>query len=204
MAQVLSIASGFVLTTLVGGWWASRLQGRSWDRQNRLRLEEEERERAAAVCRELSALLDKRLYRMRRLYWAIAGHAEGSIEADLLETRRKDYDDILYQWNDALNTNLAVVGSHFGEAVRTYLDLLYDHYAEVGQELERGLRAARRGEDLTDFARLGGEFEGGTPGSLNSKVYRLVFTMMSQLRDGLVGRAAPDKSPVPTLGSGLT
>ncbi len=57
MAQVVSIAIGFVLTTLVGGWWASRLQERSWDRQNRLRLEEEERERAAEVCRELSALL---------------------------------------------------------------------------------------------------------------------------------------------------
>lgn len=199
MAQVVSIAIGFVLTTLVGGWWASRLQERSWDRQNRLRLEEEERERAAEVCRELSALLDKRLYRMRRLYWAIVGHAEGRVDSALLEARRKDYDDVLYQWNDALNTNLAVVGSHFGEAARTYLDRLYEHFRRVGNRLEQGLQAVRKGEDLSDFKRLDSEFEGLEPGSLNSSVYSLVFTMMSQLREGLVGRGAPDKIPVPIL-----
>lgn len=204
MAQVVSIAIGFVLTTVMGGWWASRLQERSWDRQNRLRLEEEERERAGEVCRELSVLLDKRLYRMRRLYWAISRHAQGSVEPALLEARRKDYDDILYQWNDALNTNLAVVGSHFGEGARMYLDGIYEHFRRVGNRLEQGLQAVRRGEDLSDFERLDGEFEGRDPGSLNSSVYHLVFTMMSQLRDGLVGRTAPDKAPVPILGSRAT
>lgn len=199
MAQVVSIAIGFVLTTLVGGWWASRLQDRSWDRQNRLRLEEEERERAADVCRELSALLDKRLYRMRRLYWAIVGYAEGHVDSAMLEARRKDYDDVLYQWNDVLNTNLAVVGSHFGEAARTYLNRLYEHFRRIGNQLEQGLHAVRRGEDLAGFEQLDSEFEGRDSWSLNSNVYDLVFTMMSQLREGLVGRAAPDKAPVPVL-----
>ncbi len=201
MAQVVSIAIGFVLTTLVGGWWASRLQERSWDRQNRLRLEEEERKRAAEVCRELSALLDKRLYRMRRLYGAIVGHAEGTVEPTLLEASRKEYDDILYQWNDALNTNLAIIGSHFGQAARNYLDRLYEDFRRVGHGLEQELRAVQRGEDVSDFDRLNSEFEGGDPGSLNSGVYLLVLSMMSQLREGLVGSAAPDKIPVTTLQS---
>jgi hypothetical protein len=44
--QVATIAIGFVLTTLVGGLWASVLQQRSWKEQNRIRREEEnEKER---------------------------------------------------------------------------------------------------------------------------------------------------------------
>lgn len=197
MSEVVSIAIGFVLTTLVGGWWASRLQGRSWDRQNRLQLEEEERKRAAEVCRELSALLDKRLYRMLRLSSAIAGYADGSVKPELLEARWKDYDDILYQWNDALNTNLAIIGSHFGDGARNHLERLYEDFRRVGSELERGLRSVRRGEAIPDFDGINGEFEGWHSGSLNSRVYLFVFTMMSQLREGLVGRAAPDKMPTP-------
>lgn len=42
MAEVASIAVGFVLTTIAGGWWASRLQQRSWQRQNQVRFHEEE------------------------------------------------------------------------------------------------------------------------------------------------------------------
>ena len=197
MTQVASVVLGFALTTLVGGWWAARLQQRSWDRQNQLRLDEEDRRRAAEVCRELSALLDKRLYRMRRLYWAIEGFAAGRVEEPVLEARRKDYDDVLYQWNDSLNTNLAVVGSHFGEAARRRLDLLYEHFRRVGRGLEGGLGAARRGERLTGFEDLDGEFEGWNAGSLNNRVYLFVLTLTSQLREGLVGRGARDTTPVP-------
>ena len=197
VTQVASVVLGFALTTLVGGWWASRLQQRSWDRQNQLRLEEEDRKRAAEVCRELSGLLDKRLYRMRRLYWAIEGFAAGSQEQSVLEARRKDYDDVLYQWNDSLNTNLAVVGSHFGEAARKRLDLLYEDFRRVGRGLEGGLVAARRGEKLVGFQALDSEFEGWNARSLNHSVYLFVLTLTTQLREGLVGRGARDKTPVP-------
>lgn len=199
MIEIASIAFGFILTTVVGGWWASRLQERSWDRQNRLRLEEEDRKRAAEVCRDLSGLLDKRLYRMRRLYWAIEGLAAGTVEESVLQGRRKDYDDVLYEWNDTLNTNLAVIGSHFGEAARAYLDLLYDDFRRVGRELERGLQAALRGDQLHGFQDLDSEFEGSDQRTLNNSVYLLVLAMTSQLREGVVGRAAPDKTAVPVL-----
>lgn len=201
MAHVLSIGLGFFLTTVVGGWWASRLQQRSWDRQNQLRLEEEDRKRASDVCRELSALLDRRLYRMRRLYWAIDSFGAGHVEDSVLEARRKDYDEVVYQWNDALNTNLALVGSHFGEAARRRLDRLYEDFRRVGGGLERGLRTVRSGADLSQFPLLDSEFEGWTEGGLNSAVYLFVLTMMSQLREGLVGRGAPNTTPVPGLES---
>lgn len=87
------------------------------------------------------------LYRLRRLIRAVVGHADAGTDSRLVDVRREGYDKVLYQWNDALNTNLAIIGSHFGEAVRTYLDLLYDDFRRVGAGLEDGLRAVRRGED---------------------------------------------------------
>ena len=68
--DIVGIVLGFALTTIAGGWWAARLQDRSWARQNELRLREAERERAAAACRDVTSLLDRRLYRMLRLLYA--------------------------------------------------------------------------------------------------------------------------------------
>jgi hypothetical protein len=80
VTEVISIALGFILTTLLGGWWAARLQQRSWDHQNDLRIKEEGSKRAAEACHDIADLLDKRLYRMRRLFWAIKGF-ESTAEA---------------------------------------------------------------------------------------------------------------------------
>ena len=46
---------------------------------------------------------------------------------------------------------------------------------------------------------LDGEFEGWQEGSLNNEVYLLGLTMLTQMREGLVGRSAPDKLPLPRL-----
>lgn len=201
MTDVIAIALGFVLTTVVGGWWAARLQERSWDRQNERRLDEDEQQRAAAACEEISRLLDKRLYRMQRLFWVIARLDEDAAAVEQLDARLSDYNDVLYEWNDRLNSNLALLGSHFGPAAREYLYLLYEDFRRVGAQLETAARQARHG--TTVFRELDGidlEFEAG-PETLNSRVYRLGLAMMTQLREGLVGRSAPDKLPIPSLGS---
>jgi hypothetical protein len=65
--------------------------------------------RAAEVSRELSQLLDRRLYRMRRLFWAIQNYQLGRVTSDVLDARVADYDDVLYEWNDRLNVNLALI-----------------------------------------------------------------------------------------------
>ncbi|MFT4296865.1 MAG: hypothetical protein QM582_15790 [Micropruina sp.] len=194
MEQILTVAVGFVLTTVIGGWWASRLQQRSWERQNELRLRENERSRAEDASRELSALLDRRLYRMLRVYWAIAGY-DGTESAETgLTDCLAEYRAVLYEWNDRLNTNLALVSSHFGDETRSMLEAAYEDFRRVGGDLERAAGQVRQGRDASTLLDgLGPQFEGWEPGSLNNRVYRLCLAMMTQLRDGRVGRgsAAP-------------
>ncbi len=80
--DVVAIAAGFVLTTLVGGWWAARLQQRSWIRQNDIRMREAESQRAGTACQDLTTLLDKRLFRMQRLLAVTTARARGSASDD--------------------------------------------------------------------------------------------------------------------------
>jgi hypothetical protein len=200
MTEVISIVVGFVLTTVIGGLWATRLQQRSWERQNDLRLKEDESRRAADVCHELTGLLDKRLYRMRRLYWAIAAFRRDPATEQSLNEKLSDYNAALYEWNDRLNLNLALVGSNFGLSARQFLYLLYEHFRRVGSKLELVISKARHREDISQVLHdLDAEFEGWDEGSLNNEVYLLGLAMMTQLREGLVGRSAPDKLPMPTL-----
>lgn len=159
-------------------------------RQNDLRLREAESERAGATCQELMLLLDRRLYRMLRLLWAAGG-----TDAAELEKRRLEYLEVLFSWNDRLNTNLSLVGSYFGDEARAYLDSLYEDFKRVGRSVEAAMRAAKAGEDTKQLVEdVALEFEGRQPGSLNDRVYQFVLMLMGQLREGQVGRYAPNKS----------
>jgi hypothetical protein len=102
---------------------------------------------------------------------------------------------VLFAWNDRLDTNLSLVGSYFGDHARTYLDGLYEDFTRVGQEVEAVVRAARSGQDTSHSAsQVVAEFEAREPGSLNDRVYQFGLMLMGQLREGRVGRYAPNKS----------
>jgi hypothetical protein len=49
--------------------------------------------------------------------------------------------------------------------------------------------------------RLNPEYE-GDEGSLNNRAYLLWLALITQLREGHVGRSAPDKLPTPTFSPG--
>jgi hypothetical protein len=200
MENLVGIVVGFALTTVAGGWWAAKLQERSWARQNDVRLRESENERAGMACQELMSLLDRRLYRMQRLLWAAttSGGEDGQLPE--LERRRQDYVDVLFAWNDRLNTNLSLTGSFFGDDARAYLDELYEEFKRVGRAVEAVVRSAQSGGDTArDAGWVASEFEGRETGSLNDQVYQFGLLLMSQLREGQVGRYAPNKSiPRPT------
>lgn len=196
LRDILPLIVGFVLTTVLGGLLGAYLQQRSWAHQNEARLREEEQHRAGEVCHAVSVLLDKRLYRMLRLAYAMGGYARGSIQEDALEERFQEYDAVLHEWNDRLNLNLAQVGTYFGQSARDYLDFeLYERFKRAGRHLENAYRHTRqeqpkepdRDELLTELA------------NLNHAVYQLNLFMMTQLRGGLVGRRAPEPVLPPSL-----
>jgi hypothetical protein len=189
--DLVTIVLGFVLTTGVGGWWASKLQSRSWLQQNEVRLREKELDRAGGTCSSVMSLLDARLYRMKRLLEAAA--PVGAVDPTELETRRTEYVKVLFEWNDRLNTNLSLVGSHFGQDARVALDELYSAFQQVGRDIEGIVRRAQAGDDSpSDVARIAEQFEGREPGSLNDTVYRFGLLLTGRLRDGTVGRTAPN------------
>jgi hypothetical protein len=137
---------------------------------------------------------------MRRLHWAIEAFQRDRTMQGSLDEKLADYNGLLYEWNDRLNGNLALLGSYFGEAAREYLYGLYEHFRRAGAELEEALAVVRRDDDARALLEgLDSEFEGWQAGSLNSRVYLLSLTLMTQLREGAVGRSALDRLPTPIL-----
>jgi hypothetical protein len=135
----------------------------------------------------------------------VAGLPRGEATTDSLQSCLQDYNQVLYEWNDRLNANLALLGGHFGSAARQYLFDLYEDFRRVGRSLEAAVISVRADEDVSSsLASLDPEFEGWSPGSLNDRVYTLGLAMTTQLRDGLVGRSAPESPSSPALNSSAT
>jgi hypothetical protein len=187
MDTIWQLVVGFLLTTVLGGLLGTYLQERSWRHQNEARLQEAELRRAEAVCQAVSGLLDKRRYRMLRLFHALESHGQDTVPADALAARLGDYDRVLYEWNDTLNVNLSMVASSFGRFAWQELERIYETYRAVGGELEAAYRAAAAGSRPPNLADLGKRLD-----RLDEIAYAFNLVMMAQLRDGTVGRRAPD------------
>jgi hypothetical protein len=65
-----------------------------------------------------------------------------------------------YEWNDALNVNLAMVATSFGREVWEELERVYATYEEVGRELEDAYRLAAQGSTPATLAGLGERLAG--------------------------------------------
>ena len=194
--ELVPLVVGFALTTVLGGFLGSWLQRRTWDHQKEVQLREDELRRADDVCQQVSKLLDKRLYRMRRLYFSLALDLDLPDRNDRVQTSLKEYNTVLYEWNDGLNSNLALMGAYFGAGARDWLDTqLYEHFKRAGAGLEdyylRNTRGIPADRNLMDIK--------ADLDALSTQVYRLGIFMMTQLREGHVGRTAPD--PLQVSGS---
>lgn len=190
--NVVPILLGFVLTTVIGGLFASLLQQRSWRYQNAARLREEERQKASDVCQRVSSLVDKRLYRMQRLLSAVIGRADGRVTAETVSDRLHSYDEVLLEWNDELNARLAVVGAYFGKDVRDFLDqIVYEAFKEAGQHIEDLYRQVVVAGDEIHLDDRAVDRANARLARLNHLAYQLGVTMMVRVREERVGSAAP-------------
>jgi len=181
IVNLFNLLVGFILTTVLGGALVSYLQGRSWDHQNKARLKEEELKRGSEVCHSVSQLLDKRFNRMRRLYDA----CQRSLSKEVIEQRHQAYDEVLDEWNDSLNLNLALVGAYFGNSARAYLiSDIYEPFKKAESALERAYTEVSQKPDAHyDFSELLKQLD-----QIKESVYQFVRCMLTQLRGGLVER----------------
>lgn len=185
--QLILLVVGFVLTGVAGGVLGAYLQNRAWDHQHDAGRRDGERSRALVTFEEVSRLLDRRLYRMRQLYWAVRQQARGIGDGGAIDQARDSYREIVTEWNDNLNRTLALAEVSFGTPVRTMLeDQVYEEFAAV----ERGLG------DLVSLARAAsGRFDMPVFGyrlrELGTLSYALNLRMLRLLQADAIGRAAP-------------
>jgi nucleotide-binding universal stress UspA family protein len=179
---------GFLLTSGLGGALAYVFQQRAWRHQYLTQRDDLLREQALKTFEEVSTLLDKRLYRMRRVFWAARRRARNTTENSSLNTELADYRSVLRIWNDNLNRILALVDTYFGELARQQLEFeLYESYAAIGEELDEFLREVTvRGGNSVEIRAIGVRLT-----QLSRRVYQFNVLLLRSVRDGRLGSAAP-------------
>jgi hypothetical protein len=192
--QVWLLVIGFLLTSVLGGGLGYLFQSRAWSHQHDLTQRDYEREQALKTFEEVSARMDKRLYRMNRLYWAAAQRSRGADNQSQWDGARADHTSVLYEWNDNLNRSLALVQTHFGGATRQELeDGVYEEFATLGRAMTHVVRGVAAGTvDRPALSRMGRRL-----GHLSRRVYDMNVRMLGQLEEGTLGRQAPTEHATP-------
>lgn len=122
----------FVLLTIGGAIVANFYQGQLADRERGAERRDRSRTEAVAAFDEVSRLLDRRLYRTRRLVW---GMQEG-VGTEAWNARRLAYDAAVVDWNENLNRNLALIQVHFGCDLRSKLSgEIFPRFRSISSEL---------------------------------------------------------------------
>ncbi len=184
--QLMLLAVGFLLTGVFGGALGYLFQRRAWAHQHEVERRDEERQQAVKIFEEVSSLLDRRLYRMRRVYWAARRRVEGN-GLDQLSAALDDYRDVLLVWNDNLNRSLALVDTYFGHGVRRQLETdVYGQYAAVGRALDEFVRQASGDHSAVEVPPLARRLN-----MLSYQVYRLNSRMLELMQGQHLGRSAP-------------
>jgi len=172
----LIISLGLAIAGAVVGAW---LQHRSWVQQNWDKLRLDRKASALAVVQRASELFDRRLYRQRRLLWAVRGRDPKQIETEL-----EEYRAAVFAWMDNLGRTKAELWASFDRWTATRLETeLHDPLAEIGRRIERALLTERgttlsaEERDLNRLGRSGYEF-----------MQRLLERIQDEDLEGLVGR----------------
>jgi hypothetical protein len=191
--DLLLLLAGFALTTVAGGLLGYWLQNRSWQRQQRHRLEVAQMDAARAFYEELSHLLDRRLHRMREL----DGWLERPEQTREIDRRLSRYRDVLDEWNDNLNRNLALAIRYFGVHTHAVLEDLYRKFSTAGSRIEGRFREYDA-DGKTSSPPVAGELR-----QLDLVIYDLNLAMIQALQNGSVGVSeAEDGAAVERRGVG--
>jgi hypothetical protein len=192
LANLAPIIIGFLLTTVLGGLLGSFFQNRTWDHQNKIQqaeqerlhetqLAEEKRDKALQIFDEISRLMDKRLYRLRLVYWSLPAEEGQAGHSPSAESRFEDYRQALYEWNDSINRNLALLQHYFGQGMRDRLDYeVGASFVELGRIIEKWWKSGVPPEQGQSFdSRLQ---------NLRNLVYTFNLDMIRAILAKVVGR----------------
>jgi hypothetical protein len=180
--EIALMVLGFFLTTIVAGGITFWYQKKAWDRDDLSKRKQEEINRASVLFDDLSRLLDKRLYRLRNVQWALEGEKKASQEE--LAALRAQYRAIIVEWNESLNRNLALTERYFGSDVRSQLEgSISGEFIALHKELKQVL------SDPNDenIAQLEAHID-----RFNPQIYIFNVRMIELLQRGEVGVFMPN------------
>lgn len=186
MIDLFKLLLGFVLTTVFGGALGYYFQNRAWRHQYRVRLLEADLASAAKLFEELSRLMDKRLYRMRQVHWKL----KTPTSEDLVEKHMNGYREVLCEWNDALNRNLALTETYFGADIKKILESsIYEEFSRIGSLLEAGYTKAQ-GEEKYEWKQTADDLT-----NLGHRIYALNVRMIHSIQQRQQGLAQSEPYP---------
>lgn len=188
-----------IVATFLAAGLAYYFQNRSWNHQHQLQaaeeqhqlraqLSEQERERAVLIFDEISRLMDKRLYRLRLLYWRMKSGHDGTGWPKETAERFEEYRQVLYEWNDSINRNLALVQRYFGRGMRDQLDYrLGASFASLGRTMEQWWKSA-------EVAPPRGQADVATRlNRLSSLIYSFNLDMITAIQAGAIASRIPEQ-----------
>ncbi|GAB3279154.1 hypothetical protein GCM10027589_05600 [Actinocorallia lasiicapitis] len=187
--QLVLLVTGFVLTSVLGGVLGSFFQRRTWSHQHKVQRQEQERQLAIKIFEEVSSLLDRRLYRMRLVFWAAKRRARQPPAGDL-DSALDGYREALATWNDNLNRLLALTEAYFGEPVRREMENVYQEFTSTGRALDEFVRDVSTHPGETDVPPIRRRLR-----IISNRVYRLNLHMLQLIRSGRLGPDAPSEPP---------
>jgi hypothetical protein len=133
----------WLITVLVGGAIAFSWQQRGWIFQQRLKRSSDLYEEQLSVCREIFALVDKRLYASRTYLSELVEATDG------WEDERSKYRAVVFEWNEKVAGLTTVVVSRFDSDLGGEFDLYFPpSFAEVDRNLRKLRVSVQNGEPL--------------------------------------------------------
>ena len=183
--ELLPLIVGFLLSTVLGGLLGFYFQNRTWKHQNNAKVLEAELQTALKVFEDVSKLMDKRLYRMRLLFWRLNSdqYDQGAIERYM-----ELYREVLHEWNDNLNRNLALIQCYFGSDIRKQIDYeIYKQFRDIGASLEEAYLIRKSGHSPNNLKTLEHDIE-----VLSHIDYRLNIRIINLIQHRQVGIFNPD------------
>jgi hypothetical protein len=170
------IAAGLIGAWLTNFYDHQRLKTENELIKNRAVAERIETQREVEIARafstfeDVSKLLDKRLWRARRLVWAV----DEKVSDAELERRWVAYRETVNEWNENLNGNLARVERYFGSGARGKLEgAIADGLRAVNTELKGPNLSSRNLHARID--------------DLNNNIYAFNLSLLEMVETGNVG-----------------
>ena len=172
---LLLLFVGFLLTGIIGQKLIGKIQRKNWEHQFKVERLNHQIKEARVTYEHISLLLDKRIYRSRRLYYSFKDRDFWNI-SNKCDGYFKEFNDTLYEWNDSLNSNIVKIAIYFGEENRKFFqDRLSADLIWVGTLLRRYHFNMKNKPSLENINK--------TIDITNDRVYKMNKYMLSRIEE---------------------